>query len=51
MFSRGCGAGIEVAKGKALSRRTKVASEERLRELEEKYENYTVYDNQGSKIG
>jgi hypothetical protein len=51
MFSRGCGAGIEVAKGKALSRRTKVASEERLRELEEKYEDYTVYDNQGSKIG
>jgi sporulation protein YlmC with PRC-barrel domain len=38
-------------KGKALSRRTKVASEERLRELEEKYEDYTVYDNQGSKIG
>lgn len=28
-----------------------MASEERLRELEEKYEDYTVYDNQGSKIG
>jgi sporulation protein YlmC with PRC-barrel domain len=28
-----------------------VASEERLRELEEKYEGYTVYDNQGSRIG
>jgi hypothetical protein len=28
-----------------------VASEERLRELEEKYEGYTVYDNQGEKIG
>jgi len=51
MFSRGYGAGIEVGKGKALSRRRKVASEERLRELEEKYEDYTVYDNQGSKIG
>ena len=51
MFSRGCGAGIEVGKGKALSRRREVASEERLRELEEKYEGYTVYDNQGSKIG
>jgi hypothetical protein len=51
MFSRGCGAGIEVAKGKASSRRREVASEERLRELEEKYEDYTVYDNQGSKIG
>jgi sporulation protein YlmC with PRC-barrel domain len=51
MFSRGYGAGIEVGKGKALSRRREVASEERLRELEEKYEGYTVYDNQGSKIG
>lgn len=28
-----------------------MASEERLRELEEKYEGYTVYDNRGSKIG
>jgi uncharacterized protein (TIGR02271 family) len=28
-----------------------MASEERLRELEEKYEDFTVYDNQGSKIG
>lgn len=28
-----------------------MASEERLRELEEKYENYKVYDNQGSRIG
>ncbi|MGI8860700.1 MAG: PRC-barrel domain-containing protein, partial [Rubrobacteraceae bacterium] len=28
-----------------------VASEDRLRELEEKYEDYKVYDNQGSKIG
>jgi sporulation protein YlmC with PRC-barrel domain len=28
-----------------------VASEERLRELEEKYEGYAVYDNQGQKIG
>jgi sporulation protein YlmC with PRC-barrel domain len=28
-----------------------VASEERLRELEEKYKGYTVYDNQGSRIG
>lgn len=28
-----------------------MASEERLRELEEKYEDYTVYDNQGSRIG
>lgn len=28
-----------------------MANEERLRELEEKYEDYTVYDNQGSKVG
>lgn len=28
-----------------------MANEERLRELEEKYEDYKVYDNQGSKIG
>ena len=28
-----------------------MASEDRLRELEEKYEGYTVYDNSGSKIG
>jgi sporulation protein YlmC with PRC-barrel domain len=28
-----------------------VASEERLRELEEKYEGYTVYDNRGQRIG
>ena len=28
-----------------------MASEERLRELEEKYEGYTVYDNRGERIG
>ena len=28
-----------------------MASEERLRELEDKYEGYTVYDNRGDKIG
>lgn len=28
-----------------------MASEDRLRELEEKYEDYKVYDNQGQKIG
>jgi sporulation protein YlmC with PRC-barrel domain len=28
-----------------------VASEERMRELEEKYEGYTVYDNRGERIG
>ena len=34
-----------------MARRRIVASEERLRELEEKYEDYTVYDNRGEKIG
>ena len=28
-----------------------MASEDRLRELEEKYEDYKVYDNQGERIG
>ena len=28
-----------------------MASDDRLRELEDKYEDYTVYDNSGSKIG
>ncbi len=28
-----------------------MTSEERLRELEDRYENYTVYDNRGDKIG
>src|ERR687890_2282186 len=28
-----------------------VASEDRMRELEEKYEGYTVYDNRGERIG
>ncbi len=28
-----------------------MASEDRLRELEERYEDYTVYDNRGEKIG
>jgi sporulation protein YlmC with PRC-barrel domain len=51
MFSDGLAAGTQVATGKGLSRRSLVASEERLRELEEKYEGYTVYDNGGNKIG
>jgi sporulation protein YlmC with PRC-barrel domain len=41
---------------RSLTRRThieeeNVASEDRLRELEEKYEDYKVYDNQGERIG
>jgi sporulation protein YlmC with PRC-barrel domain len=34
-----------------VARRRIVAREERLRELEEKYEDYAVYDNRGEKIG
>jgi sporulation protein YlmC with PRC-barrel domain len=51
MFTLGCGAGTH---GEGRCRRkeeAKVASEERLRELEEKYEDYKVYDNRGDKIG
>jgi sporulation protein YlmC with PRC-barrel domain len=41
---------------RSLTRRTHieeedVANEDRLRELEEKYEDYKVYDNQGERIG
>jgi sporulation protein YlmC with PRC-barrel domain len=37
--------------GATGTRRRIVASEERLRELEDKYEGFTVYDNRGAKIG
>jgi len=51
MFSDGLAAGTQVALGKGFPRRSSMASEDRLRELEEKYEGFTVYDNAGSKIG
>jgi sporulation protein YlmC with PRC-barrel domain len=51
MFTRWPGQGTEVTKGRSLTEEDDVASEDRLRELEEKYEDYKVYDNQGEKIG
>ena len=51
MFMRGTSEGTEVTKGQKLTEEETVASEDRLRELEEKYEDYKVYDNQGEKIG
>ena len=48
MFTRWPGQGTE---GRRLTEEEHVASEDRLRELEEKYEDYKVYDNQGEKIG
>ena len=51
MFTGGTGEGTEVIKGRTHIEEEDVASEDRLRELEEKYEDYKVYDNQGEKIG
>ncbi len=51
MFIGGTGEGIEVTSSRSLIEEESVASEDRLRELEEKYEDYKVYDNQGEKIG
>ena len=51
MFTRGVGGGTEFTNDRELIEEENVASEDRLRELEEKYEDYKVYDNQGEKIG
>jgi sporulation protein YlmC with PRC-barrel domain len=51
MFTIGTAAGTQTINGRRLIEEENVASEDRLRELEEKYENYKVYDNQGQKIG
>jgi sporulation protein YlmC with PRC-barrel domain len=52
MFICGTGGGIDVTNGRRLmTEEERVASEDRLRELEDKYEDYKVYDNQGQKIG
>ena len=51
MFTRGTGGGTEVIDSLRPIEEEKVASEDRLRELEEKYEDYKVYDNQGERIG
>src|SRR5215213_3353566 len=51
MFTVNAGKGTEVVNSRTLIEEEDVASEDRLRELEEKYEDYKVYDNQGEKIG
>ena len=51
MFTGDAGEGTEVITRSTHIEEETVASEDRLRELEEKYEDYKVYDNQGEKIG
>jgi sporulation protein YlmC with PRC-barrel domain len=51
MFTISPATGTQTTNGRRLIEEENVASEDRLRELEEKYENYKVYDNQGQKIG
>jgi sporulation protein YlmC with PRC-barrel domain len=51
MFTGDAGKGTEVINSRRPIEEEKVASEDRLRELEEKYEDFKVYDNQGQKIG
>src|ERR687895_2995480 len=51
MFTGNPDSGTEISNSRRLIQEENVASEDRLRELEEKYEDYKVYDNQGEKIG
>jgi len=51
MFIRRHEAGRHAPRRKRFEEESIVANEDRLRELEEKYEDYKVYDNQGSRIG
>jgi len=51
MFTGSPDSGTEITNSRRLIQEENVASEDRLRELEEKYEDYKVYDNQGEKIG
>jgi sporulation protein YlmC with PRC-barrel domain len=51
MFTGDAGEGTEVTTRRTHIEEEDVASEDRLRELEEKYEDYKVYDNQGERIG
>jgi sporulation protein YlmC with PRC-barrel domain len=51
MFTGDVGQGTEVITKLMYIEEEDVASEDRLRELEEKYEDYKVYDNQGERIG
>jgi sporulation protein YlmC with PRC-barrel domain len=51
MFTGDAGEGTEATNKQTHIEEENVASEDRLRELEEKYEDYKVYDNQGERIG
>jgi sporulation protein YlmC with PRC-barrel domain len=51
MFTGSPDSGTEISNSRRLIQEENVASEDRLRELEEKYEDYKVFDNQGEKIG
>ena len=51
MFTGDAGEGTEVINRRTHIEEEDVASEDRLRELEEKYEDYKVDDNQGERIG
>ena len=51
MFTSDAGEGTEEVNNRTLIEEEDVASEDRLRELEEKYEDYKVYDNRGERIG
>jgi sporulation protein YlmC with PRC-barrel domain len=51
MFTAGRGPGTHDAQSRRRIEEESVTSDERLRELEEKYEDYKVYDNRGDKIG
>jgi sporulation protein YlmC with PRC-barrel domain len=51
MFTGDPDSGTEITKSRRLTQEANVANEDRLRELEEKYEDYKVYDNQGERIG
>ena len=51
MFTGSPDSGTEITKSRRRIQEENVASEDRLRELEEKYEDYKVYDNRGERIG
>ena len=51
MFTGDAGEGTEITNSRTHIEEEDVASEDRLRELEEKYEDYKVYDNRGERIG
>jgi sporulation protein YlmC with PRC-barrel domain len=51
MFTGDAGEGTEVINRRTHTEEEDVAGEDRLRELEEKYEDYKVYDNRGERIG